>query len=486
MFRRIVFIIVFAFLAVSSLFALPVVIKGNSAAGDAFVFRLYVQHDPISGEEYIADQQRPDAQGNFMLGFEAKTIRQVSIKVGLQSISFFVVPGKTYQLNFNEITLEDQNVFLPEHPLKVIFQNEDMLNLVIDGFEYDYQVFLEKNFISIMKYRDRKLYQEFEERIYQKLENTPLKDSSSRSFVENYIKYRLAEVQMATKIEKKQILGLHYLTHQPIMLYNPAYADFFKKYFLNYLINLDDVEDYDYLKKLINDGEFSFVKLKDAFGKDKVLVEERMRELVMLYAFKQSFYKRDFRKQSVNELLQYVAAHSKFEENRKVAHNTHKVLNRFLKGHSLPVFHLKNMDGESRTLDDYTGKLTYLMFVTPTCETCEADIRILKNIYDEYKDDLNILTIYAGFNQAKASEWARQQNGKWDFLWFNDDFHLLNEYKVKNFPKYLMLDKQAKLLYYFPPKPRENLLSYLKAVKDKEKADEKAKKGASNELFRKR
>ena len=49
-----------------------------------------------------------------------------------------------------------------------------------------------------------------------------------------------------------------------------------------------------------------------------------------------------------------------------------------------------------------------------------------------------------------------------------------------------MLDSKAKLLHYFPPQPRENLLSYLKAVKDHEKAVNKSENDASNELFHKK
>ena len=483
MLRKHLIVFIILLLQSSGLFALPVVINGTSAAGNAYVFRLYVLQDPISGEESIVDQQRPDEQGHFMLGFEVKKIQKVSIKVGLQSMSFFVIPGKTYQLNFNEITLKDQNVFLPEHPLKVIFQDDDMLNAVIDGFEYDYQVFLEGNFIQVMKYRDRKLFSEFQDKIYQKLSESPLQDSMFKDFVKTYIRYRLAEVKMATKIEKKQSLGLEYLAHQPILLNNPAYAGFFKKYFMNYLLNLGSTEDYDHIQNLINDGAFSFSKLKDVLGKDPVLVEERFRELVLLYSLKQSFYKKNFIKESVNQMIDHVHQHSKFEENRKVAANLLLVLNRFLKGNSLPDFQLMNLSGVKKSLSDYKGKKTYLMFVTPTCETCEADIRILKNIMADYKDDLNIVTIYAGFNKEHAAIWANKLKVNWDFLWFNDDFNLLNQYLVKTFPKYLMLDEDGKLLYYFPPQPRENLLSYLKAVKEHETAADKSNKDASNELF---
>ncbi|MCK5775938.1 MAG: hypothetical protein KAH25_07180, partial [Bacteroidales bacterium] len=121
----------------------PVIIEGKSAAYDSYVFRIYLEKDPISGIEYLADQQRPDANGYFSLGFELNEIQRIRIEVGLQSISFYAIPGKSYYLNFNEITINDQNIFLPQNPLDVTFKEQDMLNIVLDGFEYEYQQFLE-------------------------------------------------------------------------------------------------------------------------------------------------------------------------------------------------------------------------------------------------------------------------------------------------------------------------------------------------------
>ena len=354
------FLLLIAFVIHSFATALPVIINGNSAAGNAFVFRLYIEKDAFSGLKKLADQQRPDKDGYFSLGFEAQEIQEVTIEVGMQSLKFLVIPGKTYQLNFNEISIESQNVFLPQQPLRVIFKEEDMLNVVLDGFEYDYQKFLEEKFILLIKYRDKKLYRDFAQQTHQKLQDSPLSDSLSYNYVEKYIDYRLAELRLVAKLKSSQELGLQYLSNKPILFHNSAYISFFKKYFTNYFHEANDGKDFYKFKNLINSGLPVF-KLMDELGEDPVLVNEKLRELVLLYSLKQIFYNPDFDKKTLNELFTYFGEHSKFKSNREIALNSKISLNRFISGKRVPDFKLSDMQNQYKSLASYKGKKVYLM-----------------------------------------------------------------------------------------------------------------------------
>jgi len=478
--RSFFWIVVLFFLFVAESSALPVIINGKSAAGNAFVFRLYIQRDPISGLEELADQSRPDALGKFMLGFEAREIQKVTIKVGLQSMSFFVQPGKTYDLNFNEITLDDQNVFLPQSPLRVVFENDDMLNLVIDGFDYVYKDFIQNQFIDLIKYRDTRIYRLFKESVYDKLKETPLEDTVQYAFFKNYISYRLADIRLSARLDDRDSMGIEMIDNQSIDMNNPAYSQFFMKYFDQYFFEYDKGELFSMVQKTLSVGSSSAAIL-DKMGQDPVLRREQIRELVFIFALKQIYYKRQINKESINQILVELSKNSKFELNREVAANVYQSLIGFQAGYPIPDFSLSNQHGQLKSNKSYRGKYTYLMFVSPDCETCETDIRLLKTLKDEYDEFMQVVTIYAGFNAEKARNWMTNQQTDWDFLWFKDDFALLNDYKVKNFPKYLLLDKDANLLHYFPPTPREDFMGMLKAI---EKRDQEVEQEASD-FFRK-
>ena len=479
------FFILSAFLLLSSItIAIPTLIHGKSSAGDAFVFRLYAENDGLSGIKKLLDQQRPDTDGKFMLGFEAKEIQKVSIEVGLQSMSFYVIPGETYELNFNEISLENQNVFLPQNPLDVIFEKESMLNMVIDGFEYEYQKFLGEKFLRVMKYRDKKLFDQFSSEIAQKLEESPLDDSLSYQYVKSYIDYRLAELSLSANLVSKKQLGMRLLTNQPILYDNPAYISFFKKYFNKYFFESSKGNDYYQIRRMVNQGP-PIASLMDELGRDPVLLHEKLRELVLLYSLKQVFYNDDFSRGSINSILQFRSKNSKFAANREISKNIKIVLNRFVAGQTVPDFTLSNLNGEKKSLSSYQGKKVYLMFVTPNCQTCEADIRVLKAAQSTIKNQITLLTVFTGFNQDEAVEWVKKQKADWDFLWFNDDFDLLNEYQVKTFPRYLIIDKDSNLFQYFPPSPRENLITYLSIIEKQEKAKAEGNTDGAVDIFKK-
>jgi thioredoxin-related protein len=196
---------------------------------------------------------------------------------------------------------------------------------------------------------------------------------------------------------------------------------------------------------------------------------------------KQIYFQRQISKANINSMLNKLSTNSKFELNRGVAANVLKSLLKFQSGAPVPDFALFDLSDYPKSNQDYFGKNTYLMFVSSKCETCETDIRILKSLRDQYKNDLQIVTIFAGFNKDEATNWVQKQNVDWDFLWFNDDFELLNDYDVRNFPKYILLDKKGMILHYFPPKPHEDFLGMIKAIKEKENEVEQE----SSDFFRK-
>lgn len=479
--KSILRILLFLMISTIQSIALPVVINGYSAAGNEFVFRLYYQEDPISGIETLADQIRPNDDGFFMLGFETDQIQKVTIRVGLQSLQLFVQPGETYELAFNDITVKDQNVFLPQSPLRVEFKKDDLLNLIIDGFEYEYQRFLQNKFIDLMKYRDKSIYDQFVKSVQQKLYETQIDNENVANFFSQYIKYRLAEIRLASRLENRDSLGLKMIDQQPISFNNPAYSLFFKKYFNQYMIEYRGGNFFNIYQKEMNNATGLNI-LFDKMGSDPVLIREQIRELVLINALKEIYYRRQIPKNQINTYLLKLSDTSKFNLNRMIAANVYQSLIRFQKSYSVPEFNLVDQNSISKNNSSYKGKYTYLMFVSPQCETCETDIRLLKSLENKYKDVLQIVTIYASIDYNESRKWVQRQNASWDFLWFNDDFNLLNEYRVNNFPKYVLLDKDGSLLHYFPPKPREDFLSMITVLKEKETMPDQSETG---DFFRK-
>ncbi len=465
--RRFLLVLILFLSAVYFSFSAPVVINGKSSAGDAYIFRVYQQKDPISGENFLADQKRPDKQGNFSLTINVDQIQQVTIMVGLQSLQIYVQPEKSYSLIFNQITLKDQNIFLPQKPLLVVFEQEDLLNLVIDGFEYEYQTFLTNKFLQLVKFKDKSIYEKFEAHIFQLFNETKFDDPKLKEFFRQYIDYRLAELRLTSRIQDKENAGLALLAHQTILFNNPAYNHFFTKFFDKYAIEFNNGKEFNEIMRLINTG-LPINLLFDKLGKDPILVEEKLRELVLLSSLKQLYYSKDIQQSSVNEIINYLSLHSKFELNRNIAKNLSHSLGRFNKGNPLPEISLSDFQNIHHTIDNFAGKKLYIMFLSDQCETCEADLKILKTLNHEFSQ-IQFLTILVGYSKSNALNWAQNLNLPWKVLWFNDDYGMLNDYRIKNFPVYFVADSNGNLLNAFPPSPRENLKSYFQYLNEGKK-----------------
>jgi thioredoxin-related protein len=257
------------------------------------------------------------------------------------------------------------------------------------------------------------------------------------------------------------------LAHQTILFNNPAYNHFFTKFFDKYAIEFNNGKEFNEIIRLINTG-LPINLLFDKLGKDPILVEEKLRELVLLSSLKQLYYSKDIQQSSVNEIINYLSLHSKFELNRNIAKNLSHSLGRFNKGNPLPEISLSDFQNIHHTIDNFAGKKLYIMFLSDQCETCEADLKILKTLNHEFSQ-IQFLTILVGYSKSNALNWAQNLNLPWKVLWFNDDYGMLNDYRIKNFPVYFVADSNGNLLNAFPPSPRENLKSYFQYLNEGKK-----------------
>jgi thiol-disulfide isomerase/thioredoxin len=464
----------------SNTFGAPISIKGITSSKDAVVVRLYTQKDPISGLQQLLDQNRPDKQGKFVLTYNSDHINKVRLMIGFQPFDMFVEPGKEYALKIDGINVEEQSMFNPENEMQIVFEHEDMLNLVIDGFEIMYNDFLRNQFLYVMKTRNKEVYQTFEEKVIEKLSDTRLDNEEQQAFFNDYVHYRLSDIKLAARLEDHKKLGTEMIHQKNIVLNNPSYGDFFLKYFDKYLSNLKSSGQFVAIERLINTN-MDTDKIEDLLGGNIVLKREQIRELVFINSLKQVYYNKNFSQTNIISILENYSKTSKYTLNRQIASNVIIALKNLEVGAPFPKFEFQNQSDEIRSLDSYQGKYVYLMFINSGCETCGADLRILIDLRKEYDEFLHIVTVFVSNFDSEWKALYNDLNPPWDILWFNDDYKLLNELKIKTFPKYFLIDSEGNLAHKFPPSPRENFISMINFLKIKQNENSEG----TNDLFRK-
>jgi len=477
-FKQLIFLAFFFSISQFS-YALPTIVKGKVVQGNGMAIRASTSSDRLSFREIILDKCVIETNETFQLQFEINDIQEVFIKIGNQSFSFFAETGKNYQLQIDQIEKPPKSALSEQQPLQIVWNNKNALNEAIDNFNFMMSSFLEEHFIEIYKYRDTKLLQSFENTLAEKLNNTSTLNSEEKVFFENLITYQLADLKKVSRTLSDFKLGETYLKNKEVLYNHPSYMSFFAHYFNHYFVSGKRNTDYNDCIHLIQSGA-NISKLMEYLGKDPILEQQDLREMVLLQALKEVYYSTDFNSDQIDRLINEIKTTSKFPEHQKIAANILTQLTSLKVGAVPPEIKLRSDKGIMKSLADYKGSYVYLVFMSENCPACESDLAIIEKLQEKYKSDIAIVEIFVNYTPDGLGKNTNRKDTNWERLLFNNDFDLLNNYQIRTFPYYFLLNREAKILLNPAKKPNENIDRYFDFLikRDKEKAQK------SNVLFR--
>ncbi len=452
----------------STLFAAPVktVIKGELKNGSEKWIRLYEYTNLISlkTKKIAVDSIGKNKTFSFELMIEKGEVKTVFFAVErFKSYDFYVEAGKTYYLVFDSLDFMLQDEFYS--PLTSAFPNLEFaikddpndLNNHIMEMIIEFVRFSVYDFAEIAQTRNRPKMNEY------RIKLDSLFGHITHSFFQTMLEYSFAEMELAARLKKNSDFVAQYFNDRPFQYDNPAFMNFFNVFFDKYIYTTSRKIPFRDLDLHIVQ-ERNYKGLLDSLGKDELLVNEVVRDMVLIKNLHQMYFSAFYNRESVYNMMQDISTQSKFEKHRQIAADLLTEMNLHKKSMKAPPLIAREIDGQIFNLDSLKGMYTYVFFYTTYCRMCYAEMVVLNNLYGKYNNQVHFVSVSMDVNFLKFYYYMQDYKYPWDFVNFFKNFDIEDEWGVKIYPQAFMLDPNGNIINSNAPMPSEYLDDYFKEI----------------------
>jgi len=444
-----------------------VLINGTSANAVGKKMALYGYSDMLSMAEVLLDETVVDSAGRFELRCYADYPRLVFVEVECYSQSFYVEPGRTYEVwlpKFDWAIDEKRNVYLDPEPLPLEFLHlpADELNLRIGRFETMVDSILSaKRVFFDPRYKPNRRHMDTLQRTVRAAVG-PLQDD----FFGRYVDYTLAEMTLNMRFAKRDKLIAKYITDQPVRYYDEQYMRLFLALYAGSISRGTRRIPQERLVAWVDEGNVA--RYSDSIGLDPLLRNERVRELAMLQALRESWYDQAYSREAVMRMIEKVGQESKFAEHKRLAESLKKHLKEAA-APEVPHTVLPDVEHNMVSLDSFLGKWVYMAFVRVNEPASLAEIETMAHFRDSvYAKHPDVVFVGISCDREFQKMYHFLKNSRrghrynWTWLHYDGDYRLLERYGVVSYPTFVLLRPDGTPQYELTPAPATGILMNLK------------------------
>jgi len=115
-------------------------------------------------------------------------------------------------------------------------------------------------------------------------------------------------------------------------------------------------------------------------------------------------------------------------------------------GSESPNFSLVKTSGEALDFKELRGRKVILFFFSPTCGSCIVEAPYWSNIYKKHLPSVNLFMV--GICPSDSSGLVSfQRKTKCDFPVLLDNKNVMEKYRVKTYPKIVLVDETGKIVF---------------------------------------
>lgn len=429
--------------------------------------RLIITDDYISNKVITIGETKITAKQDFELKANINQIHLAQLAIRTSKAEFYIVPEWTYPLHIEMDTvlfdLFDPGAFGGFLQIENEKIDTNDLNIKLNYFTAFFEALLQEFSFKLLYFKDIDTYDTIMAILNKRFPIEYEPDNYYRS----YIYYTIAQLDKLIFSKYPEQLYEKYLNNEYILYNNPAYMQFFKDFYSDYLYSSPRISK-AMLHEYINISA-NYPALFNEVGRDRYLVNERLRELVLIYNLWQYFGHEEFSRKNIAKLLEYIAENTHFPEHKKIANNILELIDDYRFGKTIPAVVLKNEKEKNLKINEYKGKWIYLHFYSNYCEECIREMLIIKELHNKFKDEITFISISLDLKYDEFKKFRTEYNMfDWNFAHFNDQYDWLIAMNIYTLPENILLNPEGKIALRNAPDPNQDLSIFLERLFYKE------------------
>jgi len=274
----------------------------------------------------------------------------------------------------------------------------------------------------------------------------------------NYVRYNIANMEMS-KVNRenknsKQQAYMEYIRPYPVYSRNDQYMEFIKGYYAK------DFESFSpHMKSSVYLAldNASPTRLMHALGKDPLLEDTELRELVMVNMLGNSYYKRGYDRSSLITVLDSVRVFSKFKTNAVAAKNMLVYLTKLESGYPAPEINIEIGVNEFLNWGNFKGRYIYVNFFASWNQTSLNEMKVIKDLELKYGEDIEFVSFCTDETKSEFDVYIKNNpDFNWNIVYLGKDHELLERFNVKTIPTYFLIDQKGFLAQSDAKSPSPN------------------------------
>ncbi len=465
-----IFLIIALFIIKNPITGQNVIIDGEAKGAEGKHIILTTYSDLITFTEKKLASAVIDSFGKFTLKTDIQNIILTSIKIDYYKTGLYIEPDKNYKiiithvlsnpsdnnknpyLNISGLSLE-----LSDNSVSSGSGNYNDLNIIISKFDKFYDDFVLNNYETLFKSRHKALLDSFKIKADKEYQLSFLKPQSlALSYFTDYVRYKTGLLEFLCKFNNNEVIEKKYFYNNPVLYDNVEYMEFFNEIYSKYFSTSKHIKLAD-ITNAVNENRGDYDNLLLSIKKD-TLLKNGLSEMVLLKELNELYHTNGYNKENILSMITDATYKIKNERNKVIAQNLYKLLTKLKPGTKAPDFLLKDIYEKRVNLKECKGKYIYLNFWKSNIIPCQSELKIMMSLYEKYKDKIEFISICTDTDIKSMTSFLKDnKNYLWVFAYFNNDWDLLNNYDIRAYPTFVLIDDEGYILNYPAQKPSEQV-----------------------------